>query len=120
MLINIIFTGLLLFAVNKYSNGRFVVESTKYDPYLTFGFLAIVLFICNTILKKILKIITLPLKWLTLGLFSLILNIIILYIFKIFINSGDFGMTIALGTTLQVLIFSFFLTLPGLLAKLFK
>ncbi len=97
-MLTIIFTAIILWAVDQYSGQTvgeistkwFFVETTKYDPYLTFGFLAVVLFICNTILKKILQILTLPLRRLTLGLFSFVLNVLILYIFQYIINTGDF------------------------------
>lgn len=120
IVLNIVFTALLLFAVHKYSNGWFSVDSTKYDVYLTFWFLAVVFFVLNTVLKRILKIVTLPLKLLTFWLFSILLNILILYIFKYVVNVGEFDMHVELGTILQVVILSFFLMIPNLLAKLFK
>lgn len=120
VVLTIIFTALLLWSVDKYSEGRFWVTSSKYDIYLTFGFLAVAFFVCNTILKKILKVVTLPLRVLTLWLFSLVLNMAILYIFKYVVNMGDFGMEVHLWDRVQVFILSFLLMIPHLLAKLFK
>ncbi len=45
----------------------------------------------NTFIKPILKILTLPIRFLTLGLFSLVLNGIILWMMEAFVNFLEFA-----------------------------
>ncbi|OQY40706.1 MAG: hypothetical protein B6229_01055 [Spirochaetaceae bacterium 4572_7] len=55
--------------------------------FLTFGILAIIFWIVNSIVKGVLKILTLPLRFITLGLFSLVLNMLMMYIFEFVVNN---------------------------------
>ncbi|MEI7919888.1 MAG: phage holin family protein [bacterium] len=50
----------------------------------------------NSVLKSILNILTLPVKLITLGISSLVLNIAILYIFEQTINYLNLGITVQL------------------------
>lgn len=47
---------------------------------LSIGILAVILAFLNAFIKPILKIISLPITFLTLGLFALVINVIVLYL----------------------------------------
>jgi len=65
--------GAIYLAIN-YVPGVTFIGGLK--EYLFFGFIAM---IANWLIKPILKFLTKPLIWLTFGLFSVIINMIILY-----------------------------------------
>lgn len=71
----------------------------------------------NDILKWFLKIIALPITFVTLGLFSIVINIVIFYIFKSVVNSLDLWIVVWLGTVLQVFFLSIVTGILNLLIK---
>lgn len=58
------------------------------DPIQAFLILGLIFWIVNFWLKKILHIVAFPLKVLTLGLFSIVINIGVLYFFEWFVNTN--------------------------------
>lgn len=54
--------------------------------FFTFLFAGLIFFLMSTLLKPILKIITLPLNIITFGLFSFLINAIILYLLTVFVT----------------------------------
>ncbi len=76
------------------------------NVYIIFGILGLVFWLINSVLKKILTILTLPIKRITLWIFSFVLNIAILYIFEQTINFLDLWITVHLGDIIQTLILS--------------
>lgn len=82
----ILFNALVLYLIDLYSPGWFEITSTQYNVYITFLFLAVLFFITNTLLKQLLKLVTFPLKYLTLGLSTLLLNIFVIYLFEYVVN----------------------------------
>ena len=87
MLIHIILIAVVLFLVYRYSDGWILVESSKYDEIITFVVLSSFLYAINISVKKIVSILTLPIKWLTLGLFAIVLNVLFLYVFEYLVNN---------------------------------
>jgi len=67
----------------------YLIRGVNVDGILTAIIVALVLGILNTFIKPILVILTLPITILTLGLFYLVLNVLIIYIADYFI--GGFG-----------------------------
>ena len=58
----------------------YIVPGVMVDSFLTSVLVAVVLGLLNAVVKPILVVLTLPVNILTLGLFSLIINVIILYL----------------------------------------
>ncbi len=112
LIVSVLVYWVMLYVIHKYSwgwfwpNEWFWVMATKYNVYLTFGILAAVFWLINNVGKYILKILTIPLKYLTLGLFSLVLNVLVLYIFEFLVNNADIWVVVHLGTIIQVFILS--------------
>ncbi|MCK9466836.1 MAG: phage holin family protein [Candidatus Absconditabacterales bacterium] len=117
LILNILLHGLALFLLNKYLPSWFGVESLQYSPVITFLVLAILFWIINNIIKVILKILTIPLKYMTFGLFSLVLNMFILYLFEYFVNNYLIGITISLGTFIQVFLISLYVAITSFIIK---
>ena len=115
--------GILYFvSSNKFG---LVIES-KADIFQVFLLLGLVFWIVNFGIKRILHIITFPLKFLTLGISSIVINAGVFYFFQWFINencsqfarvqlpSGDLGWV-------RVLILSVIIsTVYALLSKILK
>ena len=80
-----------------------------YIPWLIF--LWILFWVINTVIWSILKIVTLPLRIISLGFFSIIVNVWLLYLFQYIVNTYiDIQYTVELWTFSQTLILSFVLS----------
>jgi len=67
LLINIIVNGAVLYAIVYYvPELGFKIQSVYKDTYIIFGILGIVFRLINSVLKSILKILTLPVRIITL------------------------------------------------------
>lgn len=111
LLINIIVNGAVLYAIVNYVPELwFKIQAIYQDTYLIFGILGILFWLINSVLKRILNILTLPVRLITLGASSLLLNIIVLYIFEQTVNYLDLGITVQLGTLIQTAILSLILS----------
>lgn len=67
LLINIIVNGAVLYIIVNYiPELGFKIQSIYKDTYIIFGILGIVFWLLNSVLKKILNILTLPVKMITL------------------------------------------------------
>ncbi len=118
LLINIIVNGAVLYAIVHYVPELwFKIQTIYKDVYIIFWILGLVFWLINSVLKKILMVMTLPVKMVTLGLSSLLLNIIVLYIFEQTMNYLDLGITVTLGTITQTLILSVILSAIYFLIK---
>ncbi len=116
-IIQLILTAVALYLVYNYTDGWLVVTKSEYDPNLTFLVLALIFWGLSITVKKIVSVITLPIKWLTFGLFAIVINVVFLYFFEYVLWIYDFGVEIALGEFVQVLMLSFILIIPALLVK---
>lgn len=116
LIINVVINWVILYFVHRY-NLWFKVQATEYDVYMTFLILWFVFWFFNFILKRILKILTLPLKILTFGISSIVINVLVIYMFGYVVNTYKFGILVSLGTVLQVLVLSFIITLSYILIK---
>lgn len=106
-LVNIIVNGAVLYAIVQYvPELGFKIQSIYKDIYIIFGVLGILFWLLNSVLKKILNILTLPVKVITLGISSLVINIAVLYIFQWVVNYLDIGIRVELGTIIQTGILS--------------
>ncbi len=116
LIINVVINWIILYFIHKYDLW-FKVQATRYNVYMTFLILWFVFWFFNFVLKRILKILTLPLKILTFGISSLIINVLVIYLFEYIVNTYDFWIVVSLGTILQVLVLSFIITLSYILIK---
>ncbi len=118
LLINIIVNGAVLYAIVNYvPELGFKIQSIYKDTYVIFGVLGILFWLINSVLKKILNILTLPVRLVTLWLSSILLNIIVLYIFEVTVNYLDLGITIQLWTLTQTIVLSLIISAIYFLIK---
>ena len=114
---------IILYLIDGYSawwlwlDSWFSVTATQYNEFLTFGILAAIFWVVNGIVKGILKVLTLPLRLLTLWLFSLVLNMLMIYIFEFVVNNYSMWVVIHLWTIVQVFILSLLVTIITFLVK---
>ncbi len=120
LIISILINAILLYVASEYlPELGFGLVSSQYPAIITFGILWSIFWFLNNIIKTILKTVTLPLKILTLGLSSLIINIGIFYLFKYVLDSSTLWIAIQLGNILQVFILSIIITWIYFLIKKF-
>lgn len=117
LLFSIIFYGIMLYIIHKYTTWWFWVEATQYDVFVTFGILALAFWLINNVIKVVLKILTIPLKYLTFGLFSLVLNVLMIYVFEFLVNNSSVGVIIHLWTIVQVFLLSLVVTIIAFIIK---
>jgi len=116
LIINVVINWVILYFIHKYDLW-FKVNASEYDIYITFLVLWFIFWFFNFILKRILKILTLPLKIITFGISSIIINILVIYLFEHFVNNYDFWIAVSLWTIMQVVILSFIVTVSYILIK---
>jgi len=73
-IVRLLVCGLILFLVPNYLKG------IQVDGYVTAIIVALVMSILNTFLRPILSLISLPITFLTLGLFSLVISVCMVYL----------------------------------------
>ena len=117
LVLSILLYGVALYLVHRYTDGWLVIQATKYNVFLTFGILAAIFWVVNNVVKVILRVLTIPLKYLTLGLFSLVLNMLMLYVFEYLVNNSSVWVIIHLWTVVQVFILSLAVTVLAFLVK---
>lgn len=120
LLFSVLIYGVYLFLLHQYTDGWFWVEATEYDVFLTFALLAILFWIVNTIVKVVLKFLSLPLTYLTFWSFTLVLNVVLLYIFEYFVNWLWLWIVVHLGNFVQVILMSFVSSFIAFLIKKIK
>ena len=82
---------------------RYIPSVDLEGTMLTLVYAGVLLGIINAVIKPILKIITLPIRLLTLGLFGLVINILMVWVIDIvFVEIIITGLTPLLWTTLVV------------------
>ena len=90
-------------------------NSCSLEVYLAVWF---IFWVLNEIVKKIVKILTLPLNILTLGLLSILINIWFLYLFVYIMNNYFVSLaTVSLWTFVQVAVVSVIIWLLNLFLK---
>lgn len=117
LLFSILIYGVFLFALHQYTDWWFWVEATEYDVFLTFILLAILFWIINNIVKVVLKFLSLPLTYLTFWSFTLILNVLLMYIFEYFVNWSWLWIVVHLWNLVQVVLMSFVASSVAFLIK---
>lgn len=103
---NLIINGIIIMLMSYLFNSFYV------DGFVTAILLAFVLSILNTIVKPILSIISLPLTFMTLGLFKLVINGFILYLASIILGN-HFNISSPLMCIICAIVMSFFTSIAG-------
>lgn len=98
----------------------FTVQSNYDNVFVIFLFLGVLSWICNVLVKGVLRLLTLPLSLFTLWLFGFVLNFLLLYVYEQFVNFLALGVTIHLGNVQQVFVLSCILSTLYLLLKKIK
>ena len=119
LLFSVLIYGIFLFVLHQYTN-RFWVEATDYDVFLTFILLAILFWIVNNIVKWVLKFLSLPLTYLTFWSFTLVLNVVLLYIFEYVVNGSWLWIVVKLWEFYYVVLLSFIASFIAFLIKKIK
>jgi putative membrane protein len=105
-LINILATTIAVFVVSQ------ILPGVILDDITSAFIVAVVLGVLNTFVKPVIKILTLPITILTLGLFSMVINIALLYLTDYLVK----GLT--LTSFLTVVLFGFLVSvISSLFAK---
>ncbi|MCX6823462.1 MAG: phage holin family protein [candidate division SR1 bacterium] len=116
--ITIVINAVLLYVVaNHIPELGFKISSVYQDTLIIFGALGVGFWIVNSLLRSILKALTLPIKYMTLGISGLVINVLLLYVFEQLINYADVGITVHLGTLSQTFILSLIVTVIHLIVK---
>ena len=116
-LISLIVYGLVLFLVDRYFPNVFFVESSVYWLILTYWVLSFLFWLLHCVVRWILNILTLPLKYITFWLSTMIMDMLMLYVFEYVVNGLNLWVVVHLWSMLAVFVFSLFLWLVAFLLK---
>lgn len=116
-LISLIVYGLVLFLVDRYFPNVFFVESNVYWLILTYWVLSLLFWLLHCVVRWILNILTLPLKYITFWLSTMIMDMLMLYVFEYVVNGLNLWVVVHLWSMLAVFVFSLFLWLVAFLLK---
>lgn len=118
LIANIVVSGALLYIFNYYSIGIKIsftnpeIEKSIIGLVLTFLALWLVFWIFNSPIKWILKILSCPVNFMTLWLASVVINVLVFYMFAYVVNNYlDRGVVVRLWEIWQTLILSFIMSM---------
>ena len=114
LIVNIVVSAILLFVFNKFQLGIEIKVLQTFSGNEIIGLVGIFLIlwlifrIFNSPIKRILKTLSLPINALTLWLFSIVINVLVFYLFAYFTNNFfDWDVVVRLWQIRQTLILSF-------------
>ena len=127
LIANVVICGALLFVFNYYSIWIKITfanpEMQKSIITLVWAFLILwfVFWVFNSPIKRILKTLSCPVNFLTLWLASIIINVLVFYMFAYVVNNYlDWGVVVKLWEIWQTLILSFIMSIGvTILTKIF-
>lgn len=122
ILLSIIINAAILYWLNYYQFWMSIETSTanQLEAYFILGF---IFWIVNFWLKKVINLLSFPLRWLSFWLISIVINIWILYFFEYYINANysDIARITLSEDWVRVLIISVVVSVAySLLSKLLK
>lgn len=122
ILLSIIINAAILYWLNYYQFWMSIETSTanQLEAYFILGF---IFWIVNFWLKKVINLVSFPLRWLSFWLISIVINIWILYFFEYYINANysDIARITLSDDWVRVLIISVVVSVAySLLSKLLK
>jgi len=109
---------LTIYIISKYLSFLWFTISFKVCSLEIFLFIGFIFWILDKIVKKVIKILTLPINFLTLGLFSIVINVWFIYLFQYVINTYFSNIAIVnLSWWIQVFIVSIVIWFMNLILK---
>ena len=122
IILSILINAGILYALNYYQFWMSIETSTanQLEAYIMLGF---IFWIVNFWLKNLIRFVSLPLRWLSFWLISVVINIGILYFFEYYINANysDIARITLSEDWVRVLIISVAVSVAySLLSKLLK
>lgn len=117
LIFNIVINAILLYVMANYIPDLGFTVQWWGDVLVSFILIGTVFWIINDVLRNIIQTITLPFKFLTLGLSSIIINIGVIYLFEYVINTYMQNISVWLGTTIQVAWMSLIITVAYFIIK---
>lgn len=98
--------SLLITAVSIYTGARLLPEHIMLEGFSGALYAAVVLGLVNLILGKVVRFVSKPLRFMTLGLFSLVINAILLLVVDYFVDGlkiNGFVWALVLGVIISVM-----------------
>lgn len=114
---SLIVYGVVWFLIDSYFPNIFTVKSSTYGVILTYAVLSLLFRLLHYVVRGILNILTLPLKYITFWLSAMVMDMLMLYVFEYVVNGLDIWVTIQLWSMLAVFVLSLFLWLVAFLLK---
>ena len=109
---------LTIYIISKYLPWLWFVVNFNVCSLEIFLFVWFLFWFLDVVIKRIIKILTLPLNLLTLWLFSIVVNVLFIYLFQYIINTNFSNIaTVELWTWIQVLIVSVVIWISNLILK---
>ena len=109
---------LTIYIISKYLSFLWFTINFKICSLEIFLFIGFLFWILDKIIKKVIKILTLPINFLTLGLFSIVINVWFIYLFQYVINTYFSNIAIVnLSWWIQVFIVSIVIWILNLALK---
>jgi len=109
---------LTIYIISKYLSWLWFVVNFNVCSLEIFLFVWFLFWFLDVVIKKIIKILTLPLNLLTLWLFSIVVNVLFIYLFQYIVNTNFSNIaTVELWTWIQVFIVSVVIWLLNLILK---
>jgi len=114
----VLINALIVYLISKYIPQLWLSVEFFGQPNLEiFFWIWLAFWLINDVLKWLIKILSFPFTLLTLWLFSVIINILMLYLFKYGVNYFDFWVVVWLWNLFQVFLLSIVISLFNLLFK---
>lgn len=122
LLFSILIYWIFLFLLHQYTDWFWVEEVKEgYDVFLVFVFLSILFWLTQNIVKWVLKFLSLPLTYLTFGSFTLVLNVVLLYVFEYIVDWLGLWIVVHISDNIgKVILMSFASSIIAFLIKKIK
>ena len=116
MIANVVICGFLLWLFNNFQLGISIsidptLSATIFHLIAVFAVMGFVFWFLNSPIKRVIQKLSFPVNMLTLGLFSLVINVFIFYLFERIMDTyASPDVIVDLGNFLQTLILSLIMT----------
>lgn len=117
LIFNIVINAILLYMMANYVPDLGFTVQWWSDVLVSFILIGTLFWIINDVLRNIIQTVTLPFKFLTLWLSSVIINIGVIYLFEYVVNTYIADVSVWLGTVIQVSLMSMVITVAYFIIK---
>lgn len=94
LLVRIAATAVAIWVADRYINGIDVATAGQ-SPWVVYAILAVILGLVNAFIKPMVALFTLPITFLTMGLFLLVINALMLMLTAWLAQKAGYGFTVA-------------------------